>query len=45
MYEYTIINLRTNKETTIFGRTYVDACHRRNLQPADFEVVWAEYVD
>lgn len=45
MYEYFIINLNTNKTTTIFGRTYEGACEKWNINPAEHELIDCEYVD
>ena len=45
MYEYRIVNRITKEENVIFGRTYIDACRRWNVNPAEMLVIDCEYVD
>ncbi len=45
MYEYRIINRINEQENIIFGRSYVDACRRAKLNPAEYTVMDCEYVD
>lgn len=47
MYKYTIRrkNATTNGTATIYGYTYADACKERNLNPEEWVLVCAKYVD
>jgi hypothetical protein len=45
MYEYRVVNRKTEQETTIFGRTFIDACRRWKVEPAELMVIDCEYVD
>lgn len=45
MYEYRVVNRKTEQETIIFGRTFVDACRRCEVEPAELMVIDCEYVD
>ena len=45
MYEYTIINITTNEETIIFGRTEAHAFGKTTLNAEEWRVVRREYVD
>ena len=45
MYEYHIINKATEETNIIFGYDYNDACRRWKVNPHDWLVQIAEYVD
>lgn len=45
MYEYRIANKKTEQEAVIFGRTFIDACRRWKMEPAELMVIDYEYVD
>lgn len=45
MYEYNIINLKTQEEDIIYGRKYQDACDRAGLDPKEWKVIYREYID
>ena len=45
MYEYGIINIATGERNIIFGYSYQNACRRSNLNPAEWEIDYSEYVD
>lgn len=45
MYEFTIENRHTNEETYIFGYNINNAFSRTKLNPNDWQVVNAEYID
>jgi hypothetical protein len=45
MYEYRVVNRKTEQETVIFGRTFIDACCRWKVEPAELMVIDCEYVD
>ena len=45
MYEYRVVNRKTEQETVIFGRTFIDACRRGKVEPAELMVIDCEYVD
>lgn len=45
MYEYRVVNRKTEQETIIFGRTFIDACRRWEIEPAELMVIDCEYVD
>jgi hypothetical protein len=44
MYEYRVVNRKTEQETVIFGRTFMDACHRWKVEPAELMVIDSEYM-
>lgn len=45
MYEYELINIATGERIIIFGYSYSNACKRRNLSPAEWEICYSEYID
>ena len=45
MYEYGVINTKTNKQEVLFGYNLKDACRRANVEAADYEVEYMEYID
>jgi hypothetical protein len=45
MYEYHIINRATEETNIIFGYDYNDACKRNRIDPKDWFVQIAEYID
>ena len=45
MYEYTIININTNEEAIIFGRTEAHAFAKAELNANEWRVVLQDYVD
>ena len=45
MYEYKVYNVKTNEEKILFGYTFEKACAKAKINPADYEIEYAEYVD
>ena len=45
MYEYEIINKTTNEERWICGYSFKNACDRKGLEPADWTIIYSEYID
>lgn len=45
MYEFGIMNIHTNEESTIFGRSIPDAYRRSKLSASDWRVTYSEYID
>lgn len=45
MYEYIIVNRKTEQETVIYGRSFIDACRRWKVEPAEVKIIDYEYVD
>lgn len=45
MYEYRIINRKTEEETFVFGRSYAQACIKYGIDPDEYIVIDREYVD
>ena len=45
MYEFTIINNKTNEETIIFGYSYTKAMGKRGYDINDYTLLFREYID
>lgn len=45
MYCYYIIHKETNFKETIYGYSFIDACKRNKLNPADWIIFTYEYID
>lgn len=45
MYEYEVYNLNTKKETTLYGYSFKDACHRANLNFKEWSYWMRTYID
>jgi hypothetical protein len=45
MYEYELINIKTNEETILFGRDIAKAMEKANLNKEEWRVLRMEYVD
>lgn len=45
MYEYHIIHRENQQIEIIFGYDYADACRRHHIDPKDWFVQIAEYID
>lgn len=45
MYEYEIINTKTNETRYAYGYNFKDACRRKNLMPTEWTILYSEYID
>lgn len=45
MYEYELINIKTNEETILFGRDIAKAMEEARLNKEEWKVLRCEYVD
>lgn len=45
MYEYEIINKTATEVRWICGYSFTDACRRKGYDPADWIVIFSDYVD
>jgi hypothetical protein len=45
MYEYGLTHSYCDMRTIVFGYDFYDACKRHNLNPAEWEIDYSEYVD
>lgn len=45
MYEYGIINIKTEETAVMFGRSIADAYRRSKLDKSIWYVEYAEYID
>lgn len=45
MYEFTILNKRTNEERILFGHSIKHTFQKYNLDMSDWEVILVEYID
>mgnify|MGYP003297182165 CR=1 FL=1 len=45
MYEFGIMNIHTNEESTMYGRNIADAYRRAKVSMNDWHITYAEYVD
>lgn len=45
MYEYEIMNVKTNERDFIYGYNDHDAWERTSLNPADWKIINWEYID
>lgn len=45
MNEYGIINKNTLENDVVYGYNFANACERNGLNPAEWTILWLEYVD
>lgn len=45
MYEFTIENIHTTETATIFGRSTKRAFERAKLNPAEWVILFTDYID
>ena len=45
MYEYELINIKTNEEAILFGRDIAKAMEKAGLNKEEWKVLRMEYVD
>lgn len=45
MYEYDVVNYKTNEEDIIFGHNFTDACERNNYNPKEWKLCSETYID
>lgn len=45
MYEFTVINNRTNEELIYIGHTFESVCNKRGLDLNDYTVILCDYID
>ena len=45
MYEFEVLNIRTNEEAIIFGHSMADACRRASYNVNEWKCVYRGYID
>ena len=45
MYEFEIINVKTDEVNILFGTSYARACEKAGIDPNDWICTYAEYID
>lgn len=45
MYEFEVMNIKTNEEATIFGYSMADACRRASYSVNEWKCICRSYID
>lgn len=45
MYEYEVLNTKTNEQAIIFGYNWADACRRADYKVDEWKCIFNTYID